>query len=133
MAATRMALATALALAAAAGAAAQVGHPAKGSWLGYWGPSDAEQRRIRLLLDWENREITGAINPGPDAVPVTRAEIDYDTWTLTLEAELPAAGGDPVTWIATGTLENLGSWRNRRYSGAYSHGSENGEFSLTLN
>lgn len=121
----------ALALAAPP-AIAQVGHPAKGSWLGYWGPSEGEERRLRLLLNWEDQALTGVINPGPNAAPVTRAELDYDTWTLTLEAALPTADGDAAAWVATGTLENLGSWRNRRYAGTYVHGDEEGEFTLTL-
>jgi hypothetical protein len=113
---------------------AQTGHPAKGTWLGYWGPNDDAQRRIVLLLDWEARALKGEINPGPNAVPLTRADIDYDTWTMVLEADLPAAdGGAPERWVATGKLENLGSWTNRRYSGTYSYGSETGAFRVTLN
>jgi hypothetical protein len=131
-AALRLAVLTA-ALALAAPAHAQTGHPAKGSWLGYWGAGQADQRRLFILLDWENREITGLINPGPDAVTITRAEIDYATWTMTLEADMPTADGGAAKWVATGKLENLGSWTNRRYSGTYTHGEESGEFSLTLN
>jgi len=112
---------------------AQVGHPAKGSWLGYWGPSTDEQKRMLLVLDWENREIVGVINPGRDAVPVERADIDYDTWTLTFEAEMPMSDGRPAHLVATGKLENLGSWVNRRFSGTYRHGDETGTFRLTLN
>ncbi|HEY7673567.1 MAG TPA: hypothetical protein VIC71_15270 [Gammaproteobacteria bacterium] len=112
---------------------AQVGHPAKGSWLGYWGPNPREQHRMFLLLDWENREIVGTINPGPDAVPLDRAEIDYATWTLTIEAQMPLESGGTAPYIATGKLENLGSWVNRRYSGTYRHGAETGTFLLTLN
>jgi hypothetical protein len=120
-------------LAAALPADAQTGHPAKGSWLGYWGPSEADQRRLRLLLDWESRALTGVINPGRNAIAITRAEIDYDTWTMTLEAEMPAADGSTAPWVAVGSLENLGSWRNRRWSGTYTHGDESGAFQLTLN
>jgi hypothetical protein len=36
-------------------------------------------------------------------------------------------------YVATGTLENLGSWTNRRYSGTYRHGDERGTFLVTLN
>ena len=118
---------------AAAPALAQVGHPAKGSWIGYWGPSAQERTRILLLLDWENNEVVGTINPGANGVPIKRADIDYSTWTLTLEAEMPLAGGGTAPYVATGKLENLGSWINRRYSGTYVHGPERGTFSLTLN
>ena len=114
-------------------ASAQVGHPAKGSWLGYWGPSEADQRRIRLLLDWENREIVGTINPGRNGVEIDRTAIDYEDWTLTLEAELPRADGTPARLVATGVLDNLGSWTNRRYRGTYVHGDEEGTFELYLN
>ncbi len=120
-------------LALATPALAQTGHPAKGSWLGYWGPDESEQRRVLLLLDWEDRAIVGVINPGPRAVEITRAEIDYDTWTMTLEADMPTEEGAAARWVAVGTLENLGSWKNRRYSGSYTHGDESGAFTVTLN
>jgi hypothetical protein len=56
----------------AVAAQAQTGHPAKGSWLGYWGPDTDERRRMRLLLDWENRTVIGTINPGRNGVPIHR-------------------------------------------------------------
>jgi hypothetical protein len=120
-------------LAIAAPVSAQVGHPAKGSWLGFWGPDDASRKRILLLLDWENREVVGTINPGRNAVTIDSAEIDYSTWTMTLEAQMPVDGGGTAAWVAVGKLENLGSWVNRRYSGTYTHGGESGTFLVTLN
>ena len=113
-------------------ATAQVGHPAKGSWTGYYGPNDSDQNRFRLLLNWTDREITGVINPGRRAIRLDKVELDYSTWMLTLEAEMPVDGGT-VHFVVTGKLENLGSWTNRLYSGTYTLGSESGEFSLSLN
>jgi hypothetical protein len=66
-------------------------------------------------------------------VPLDRAELDLSTWTLTIEANMPREGGDAARYVATGKLENLGSWINRRYSGTYRHGNEGGTFTLTLN
>jgi hypothetical protein len=120
-------------LVVAATAQAQVGHPAKGSWSGYWGTSAETKRRILLLLDWENREIVGTINPGPNQVPVDAATLDVDTWTLTLRAALPGPNGQPQPFVATGKLTNLGSWTNRTYAGTYTFGSEAGQFTVTLN
>lgn len=115
-------------------ATAQVGHPAKGSWLGYWGPDTEDQRRMLLLLDWENREIVGVVNPGRrDSAPVERTSIDYDTWTLTFEADMPTTDGGTARLVATGQLENLGSWVNRLYEGTYRLGDETGTFRLVLN
>lgn len=112
---------------------AQVGHPAKGSWLGFWGPNDAERKRILLALDWRDRQVVGTINPGPNAVEIDNVEIDYATWTMTIEADMPLANGKTARYVATGKLDNLGSWLNRRYIGTYRHGEETGTFSLTLN
>jgi hypothetical protein len=66
----------------ATSALAQVGHPAKGSWSGYWGTSDASKRRILLLLDWRDQKISGVINPGPNQVPIDKADLDVGTWRL---------------------------------------------------
>lgn len=111
---------------------AQVGHPAKGNWLGYWGPDAKVQRRLVLNLDWRDRSVVGVINPGPNAAKVTRSVIDYATWNLTLEAQLPNARGTLEKWVAVGKVENLGSWTNRRYSGTYTQGAESGTFQVTL-
>jgi hypothetical protein len=117
----------------AAVAAAQVGHPAKGSWSGYWGTSDADKHRILLVLDWRNNELGGTINPGPNAVKLDRVSLDVDTWTMKIEAAMPDASGKKSPFIATGKLSNLGSWTNRTYAGTYSFGAEKGHFTVTLN
>jgi hypothetical protein len=114
-------------------AIAQVGHPAKGSWSGYWGTSDAAKRRLLLVLDWRDRQITGVINPGPNQVPIQKAELDVDSWTLRLEAEMPNDGGGKTPFVATGKLTNLGSWTTRTYAGTYVFGDESGRFTVTLN
>jgi len=122
-------------LLAALPAVSQVGHPAKGSWSGYWGPSDSDQRRMLLLLDWDDNQISGTINPGRNGADIERAVLDASSWMLTIEAEMPAEGGSgrAASFVATGKLENLGSWTNRRFSGTYRLGDETGSFSLTLN
>jgi hypothetical protein len=114
-------------------AVAQVGHPAKGSWSGYWGTSDRDKHRILLVLDWRNNLITGTINPGPNQVAIDKAELNVDTWTLRLTASMPNEKGRTVPFVMTGTLSNLGSWTNRRYSGTYTLDAEIGRFTVTLN
>src|ERR1700745_2828519 len=111
------ALPSLLAALAVGTAAAQAGHPVKGSWSGYWGPSEAEKQRILMMLDWQKNEIAGMFNPGPSAVKVEKATLDVAPWTLTLEAHMPMPGGGTARYVTTGKLENLGSWPNRRYSG----------------
>ena len=112
--------------------AAQIGHPAKGSWSGFYGPNGSDQNRFRLLLNWTDQEITGVLNPGRRGISLDKVELDYSTWTMTLEAEMPVDGGT-ARFVVTGKLENLGSWTNRLYSGTYTLGGESGEFRLSLN
>lgn len=114
-------------------AIAQVGHPAKGSWSGYWGPDRADQRRILLLLDWRDNKIIGTINPGPNAVQIDKADLDVSTWTLKIEANMPTEDGHKARFVAIGKLENLGSWTNRTYTGSYRLGDERGTFKMALN
>lgn len=121
-------------LAAALPVLAQTGHPVKGTWSGYWGPNANEAHRILLQMDWVNRQIVGTINPGPRGVKIDKADLDVSNWTLTIEANMPKAnGGGTERWVATGKLENLGSWTNRRYSGTYQFGGETGKFIVALN
>ena len=120
-------------IALATTALAQVGHPAKGSWSGYWGTSDASKRRMLLVLDWRDRQISGVINHGPNQVPIDKADLDVDIWTLRLEAAMPTTGGGKAPFVATGQLTNLGSWTTRTYSGTYTLGAETGKFTVTLN
>jgi len=110
----------------------QVGHPAKGSWIGYWGPTDKDQRRLILNMEWQDKQVVGVINPGPKAAKIKRTQLDYDNWTMVVEADMPDPSGKPVAWVATGKLENLGSWNNRRYVGTYKFGGETGKFHVTL-
>jgi hypothetical protein len=116
-------------------ALSQLGHPAKGSWSGYWGPDEDNQRRILLLLDWADNRVTGTINPGRNGIEIDRAMVDPSTWTLTVEADMPTDGasGPEARFVAEGRLENLGSWTNRQYAGTYRLGDETGTFLLTLN
>ena len=114
-------------------AVAQAGHPVKGSWSGYWGPSEAQKRRILFVLDWQNNEIVGTINPGPSEVKIEKATLDVSTWTLRLEAHMPTTAGKTARYVTTGKVENLGSWNNRRYSGTYELGDEHGTFAVALN
>ncbi len=103
---------------------AQTGHPAKGSWSG----SLDGETRVRLLIDAFNGDLSGAVNPGRRGVDFTSAELDADTWTLTITA--PMEEGELVL---KGTLSNLGSWTNRKYIGTYTQAGKTGNFEFTLN
>ncbi|HXD18130.1 MAG TPA: hypothetical protein VN654_14035 [Vicinamibacterales bacterium] len=108
---------------AAAQAAGQYGHPLKGSWSGDWGPTQAQRTRVLVQMQWDGKAITGAINPGPNAVPLTRASLDPDTWRVRLEAN---------GIVIDGRLENIGS-AHRVLSGTWTQAGAKGDFRLVRN
>ena len=110
-------------LLAAAEAAGQYGHPLKGSWSGDWGPNKEQRTRVLLELQWNGKEISGAINPGPNALPLTNASLDPDTWQVHLEAR---------GVVIDGKLENIGS-AHRVLSGTWTQAGQKGDFRLMRN
>src|SRR5437867_3988226 len=108
-----------------AGAEFGHGHPAKGTFLGEWGPNAAIQDRLMLLMDWDGRAITGTINPGPQAVPITKAELNPDNWTLHIEG-----GAGAARVVFDGKFENL-TWLARSLTGTYTQGNQRGTFKIT--
>ena len=114
-------------------ALAQAGHPLKGSWSGDWGPTPEHRNRVLLVLDWDGNEITGVINPGRNAVPLTSATLDPSDWSVRFEAQAPDRNGNMLQYVIEGKVENLGSWTNRRLSGTWRHGDETGDFLVILN
>ncbi len=116
----------------AVSAAAQYGHPLKGSWSGDWGVSEDDRTRLLLEFDWDGTEITGTINPGPNAVPIAEATLDPSTWTVHLEAEGRDASGNAVPYVVDGELQNLGS-SHRVISGTWTQGGVTGDFTIKRN
>ena len=111
---------------------AQFGHPLKGTWSGDWGTGKDNRHRVLLELNWNGKEITGAINPGPSAVPLKTATVNPSNWTVRLEAEGKSESGRAVRYLIEGKLENLGSYY-RLLSGTWTQGEETGDFKLTRN
>jgi hypothetical protein len=106
----------------AAPALAQEGHPAKGTWTGYWGPTATENRLV-IVMDYDGKNISGTVNPGANAVPIKLARLDITpgpppskpgeipgepTFKLHIEAEAKDAKGNPVSIVADGSLRDVG-------------------------
>ena len=136
-------LAAAMALAVAA--AAQEGHPLTGTWYGDYA-AGSQQRDLTVIMKWDGRAITGTINPGPAATPLTAAVMDITPGTpapegqqsttgippvfhVRFEANLPSAAGVTGPILFEGTIENPVAG-NRRISGTWSRGGEKGTFRI---
>ena len=111
---------------------AQFGHPLKGSWSGDWGPNKAQRTRVLLQMHWDGKAITGSINPGPNALTLTKATLDPVTWLVHLEAEGKDSVGKPVKSVIDGRVENIGAYR-RVLKGTWTQGGRKGDFRLVLN
>jgi hypothetical protein len=111
---------------------AQFGHPLKGSWSGDWGQAKENRTRILLEMNWDGKEISGVINPGPNAVPLQKATLDPSNWSVHLEAEGKGPAGQPVRYVIDGKLQNIGAYQ-RFITGTWTEGSKKGDFKIVRN
>lgn len=109
-----------------AAAFAQQGHPLTGTWTGDWGASPTQRTQITLVMNWDGRNVSGLIDPGPNSIPISSVYIDFTNWTVRIEAETK----DHVHIAAKGRLEDIGSY-HRRIEGSWRQGAVNGDFRLT--
>jgi hypothetical protein len=109
---------------------AQEGHPLSGTWAGDWEGSGGQRIHLTVVMSWDGKAVTGLVNPGPDAIPLTQVVVDWGTWTLRVLGErTDAAAGKPVTIRAEGRLEDIGSSR-RRIVGTWTQGDVTGTLTL---
>ena len=113
-----------------AGAIAQEGHPLKGSWIGDWGPNRADRNQITIVMDWDGKQVTGVVNPGPGSIPIQRASLEPKGWLVHFELDAKNAAGQPVHYVVDGHIENLGLY-NRSIVGTWSHDNVKGDFKIT--
>ena len=103
----------------AASVPAQEGHPAKGTWLGHWGPALTVENRMVVVIDHDGKTMSGVLNPGPNAVPLKVARLDITPgkpspgkgvppilpiFKVYFEVDAKGATGNPVAIVAEGTM-----------------------------
>lgn len=108
----------------------QEGHPLTGTWYGDWGPTSTHRNDVTVIMSWDGKNISGIINPGPDAIPIKAATLDSSKWTVHLEADAKDREDTVVHYVIDGKLDNLGSY-NRTLTGTWSHGAVKGDFKIT--
>ena len=117
----------------AASALAQEGQPAKGTWLGHWGPTLTVQSRIVLVIDHDGKAMSGVFNPGPNAVPLKVARLDITPgkpspgkgvppilpiFKVYFEVDAKDAKGNPVASVAEGSMHAV-ALNNRWIEGTW--------------
>jgi hypothetical protein len=126
-------LAIAAVLAVPATISAQFGHPLKGQWSGGYGKS--QENRLLMNFEWDGKELSGVINPGPNAITIKKTEIDYTdptAWKVKLQGEGKDATGKAVTVTVDGTLENIGVYY-KVFRGTWTQNGQKGDFLVTRN
>jgi len=116
-------------LALTVSAPAQEGHPLTGVWYGDWGTTAAQRNHLTIQMNWDGKNVTGIVNPGPDSYPLKVATLDSSKWTVHLEADGKDEKGSPAHFIADGKLENMGSY-NRTTTGEWNYGATKANFKL---
>jgi hypothetical protein len=109
---------------------AQEGHPLKGTWLGDWGPSKTDRNQVTVLMDWDGKQISGQINPGPGAIPISKATLEPKGWLVHLEADGKDSAGKQVHYVIDGKIENLGLY-NRSIVGTWNNDAVKGDFKIS--
>ncbi len=109
---------------------AQEGHPLVGTWSGDWGPTPTHRNQVTIVMNWDGKNITGIINPGPDVIPMKVVTLDSTKWTVHIEADAKDSSGNPVHFVVDGKLDNILSYK-RTLAGTWNHGNIKGDFKVT--
>ncbi len=109
---------------------AQQGHPLTGTWSGDWGATATQRTQVTIVMNWDGKNVTGIINPGPGSIPLAGVSLDPATWTVRIEADAKDPSGKPVHIAAEGHLEDIGSY-HRTLTGSWTQGAVKGDFKLT--
>src|SRR5438094_3818838 len=88
---------------------AQEGHPLTGTWSGDWGPNATQRNHITFVMNWDGKNVTGTINPGPDASPIGNVFLDVTNWAVRIEADAKDAYGKPVRISGEGKMKERSS------------------------
>jgi len=81
-------------------------------------------------MNWDGKNVTGIINPGPDSIPIGSVNLDVTKWTVRIEADVKNPSGAAVHITAEGRLEDISSY-HRTIIGTWRQGSTSGDFKLT--
>ncbi len=112
---------SALAQGKAAGKAAA--DPISGKWTGDWGPSAADRNQVVVELKLDGKNLTGTVNPGPNAVALSKATFDEKTGAVHMEADAKGRGG-PIHYVIDGKVDK------GKMTGSWNHDNRKGDFTI---
>jgi hypothetical protein len=110
----------------AGSAVAQEGFPLDGTWRGETTAKDGSHRTIVLVMQWDGKQISGTMNPGPASTDFTGGKLNPDGWKFTVGFK--DAKGAAVRF--EGTISNLGKY-NRVLAGKWTEGASSFDIRFT--
>jgi hypothetical protein len=112
-------LLAALLLTAAALVNAQEGYPLDGTWRGEHPAAGGATATVVIVFQWDGKKLGGMINPGPDAIPITDAQLIPEGWKVKIAAKSKA--GTSIAFDAV--LGDIGKY-NRTMTGTWTEGGQ---------
>jgi hypothetical protein len=109
---------------------AQEGHPLTGTWHGDWGPNPRRRTDVTLVIEWDGKNINGLINPGPEGIKLSKADLDPGNWTVHFEGDAKGEDGKPTHFVVDGKILSLTAIR-RSIVGTWVQGGIKGDFKIT--
>lgn len=101
----------------AVAASAQEGFPLDGTWRAEGVATTGTSTTTVVVMQWDGKQITGTINPGPNGVDFTDAQLDPDGWKVHIAAK--DSKGAAIT--LDGVISDLGKY-NRVITGKWTEG-----------
>jgi hypothetical protein len=99
--------------------------PLSGTWTGDWGPSAMDRNQVTVEMKWDGKNLTGTVNPGPNAVELKKATFDPQSGAIHLEADAASRRGGTFHYIIDGKVED------GKMTGSWNHDNRKGDFKLT--
>lgn len=118
-------VAVCLAISASAFAQKAGTDPLSGTWVGDWGPSPDHRNQVTVELKWDGKNLTGSVNPGPNAVELKKATFDPKKGAVHFEADTKNRRGNPIHYVIDGKVEK------DVMTGTWNHEDRKGDFKIT--
>ena len=99
--------------------------PLSGTWTGDWGPTPTHRNQVTVELKWDGKNLTGNVNPGPNAVELKKATFDAKTNAVHFEADAESRRGGQVHYVIEGKIDG------NTMAGTRDHGNLKGDFKIT--
>src|SRR5262249_55958846 len=100
------------------------GDPLSGTWTGEWGPSPDRQSFVTVDLKWDGTTLKGTVNPGRNAIELSKATYDPQSQAVTMELDAPGANRNVVHYVVNGKVAG------NTMSGTFDRGGETGTFKV---